>query len=60
MSSAAELLVKLLASAVLAIAIGLLDRPLFDVNLPWWACALIGLVLVFGGVLIVTRADDWT
>lgn len=60
MTTAAELLVKLLASAVLAIAVGLLDGPLFGAAIPWWACALIGLVVVFGGVLIITHADDWT
>lgn len=54
-----ELLVKLAASAVLALAVGLLDGPLFSVQIPWWVCAAIGLVIVFGGVLIVTHADDW-
>jgi hypothetical protein len=55
----AELLLKLAASAVLALAVGLLDGPLFDLNIPWWVCAAIGLVLVFGGVLIISHADDW-
>jgi membrane protein YdbS with pleckstrin-like domain len=54
----AELLVKLAASAVLALAVGLLDGPLFAVQIPWWVCAAIGMVLVFGGVLIITHADD--
>jgi hypothetical protein len=51
--------VKLAASAVLALVVGLLDGPLFAVQIPWWVCAGIGLVIVFGGVLIVTHADDW-
>lgn len=51
--------VKLLVAAVIAIAIRLLDGPLFDVSVPWWICAAIGCVVVFGGVLIIDRADDW-
>jgi hypothetical protein len=54
-----ELLVKLVLAAVVALAVGLLDAPLFAVQIPWWVCAGIGLVIVFGGVLIVTHADDW-
>ena len=54
-----EFLVKLAAAAVLALVVGLLDGPLFDVAIPWWLCASIGLVIVFGGVLIITTADDW-
>lgn len=54
-----EVIVKLAVAAVLALAVGLLDGPLFDVALPWWVCAAIGLVLVFGGVLIIRVADDW-
>lgn len=54
-----EFLVKLAAAAVLALVVGLLDGPLFDVAMPWWVCASIGAVVVFGGVLIITTADDW-
>jgi hypothetical protein len=54
-----EFLVKLAASAVVALVVGLLDGPLFDLAMPWWVCASIGLVIVFGGVLIITHADDW-
>jgi hypothetical protein len=54
-----ELLVKLVLAAVVALVVGLLDAPLFAVQVPWWVCAGIGLVIVFGGVLIVTHADDW-
>lgn len=54
-----ELIVKLAVAAVLALAVGLLDGPLFDLTIPWWVCAGIGLVLVFGGVLIIRVADDW-
>lgn len=53
-----ELLVRLAASAVIALAVGMLDGPLFGAALPWWVCAAIGLVLVFGGALIITHADD--
>ena len=59
MHPVAELLLKLATSAVLALAVGLLDGPLFGLEVPWWVCAAIGLVLVFGGVLIITHADDW-
>ena len=55
----AEFVVKLLVSAAIALLIGLLDGPLFDVTVPWWVCAAIGCVVVFGGVLIIERADDW-
>lgn len=54
-----EFVAKLAVSAVLAVVVGLLDGPLFDVEMPWWVCAAIGLVIVFGGVLIIERADDW-
>ena len=54
-----EFLAKLAASAVIALLIGWLDGPLFDVTVPWWTCAAIGCVIVFGGVLIITHADDW-
>lgn len=54
-----ELLVKLVIAAVVAIAVGLLDAPLFGAEVPWWLCATIGLVIVFGGVLIISHADDW-
>jgi len=54
-----EFVAKLAVSAVLAVVVGLLDGPLFDVQMPWWVCAAIGLVLVFGGLLIIDRADDW-
>lgn len=59
MHPVAELLVKAALAAVIALAVGLLDGPLFGAAIPWWACAAIGLVLVFGGVLIITHADDW-
>lgn len=59
MTQAAELLIKLIVAAVVALAIGLLDAPLFGVEVPWWLCALIGAVVVFGGVLIISHADDW-
>lgn len=54
-----EFVAKLAVSAVLAVVVGLLDGPLFDVEMPWWVCAAIGLVIVFGGLLIIERADDW-
>jgi hypothetical protein len=54
-----EFLVKLVLAAVVALVVGLLDGPLLAVQIPWWLCATIGLVIVFGGVLIVTHADDW-
>lgn len=54
-----EFLVKLAIAAVIAIAIGLLDGPLFDATVPWWLCAAIGCVIVFGGMLISHHADDW-
>lgn len=54
-----EFIAKLAVSAVLALVVGLLDGPLFDVEMPWWVCAAIGLVIVFGGLLIIERADDW-
>jgi hypothetical protein len=54
-----EFVAKLAVSAVLAVVVGLLDGPLFDVEMPWWLCAAIGLVIVFGGLLIIDRADDW-
>jgi hypothetical protein len=55
----AELLLKLAISAGVAVVVSLLDGPLFDVAMPWWLCAGIGLVIVFGGVLIIHSADDW-
>lgn len=54
-----EFVVKLISAAAFAFSIGLLDGPLFDVEMPWWVCAAIGLVIVFGGLLIIERADDW-
>lgn len=54
-----EFVAKLAVSAVLAVVVGLLDGPLFDVEMPWWVCAAIGLVIVFGGLLIIERSDDW-
>jgi hypothetical protein len=59
MHSVIEFVAKLAVSAVLAVVVGLLDGPLFDVEMPWWVCAAIGLVIVFGGLLIIDRADDW-
>jgi hypothetical protein len=55
----AEFLLKLAISAGVAVVVSLLDGPLFDVTMPWWLCAGIGLVIVFGGVLIIHTVDDW-
>lgn len=59
MHPVAELVVRLAVAAVVALAVGLLDGPLFAMDFPWWVCVAIGLVLVFGGVLIISHADDW-
>ncbi len=53
-----EFLAKLVAAAVIAVILGWLDS-LFGISTPWWVCAAIGLVVVFGGVLIIERSDDW-
>lgn len=55
----AEFLLKLAIAAGVAVLVAVLDGPLFDATLPWWLCAGIGLVIVFGGVLIIDRASDW-
>lgn len=54
-----EFVVKLALSALVALAVWWLDEPLFSVNLAWWVCALIGLVIGFGGwVVIVNVCED--
>jgi len=57
--AALELLVQLAAAVVIAVLVGVLDGPLAGLQIPWWVCALIGLTVVFGGVLIIRGADDW-
>lgn len=53
-----ETVVKLVLAALVALLVGLIDEPLFDINLAWWICALIGLVVVFGGWLIIIAYDE--
>jgi Flp pilus assembly protein protease CpaA len=53
-----EFLAQLALAALTAILVALLDHPLFGVQLAWWLCGLIGLVVVFGGFLIVAVADE--
>jgi len=52
--------VRLTTSAVLAVLVEVFDRPVFGVDLLWWVCVLIGLVVGFGGWLIIVIADDDT
>jgi hypothetical protein len=53
-----EFLAQLALAAVIAVLVGWLDNPLFGVQLAWWVCGLIGLAIVFGGVLILVVADE--
>lgn len=50
--------VELAAAGVLALLVSLLDGPLFDISIVWWGCVSIGLVLVFGGLMIFNIVDD--
>ncbi|MFG3340555.1 hypothetical protein [Glycomyces sp. NPDC048151] len=45
-------------SAVIAVAVGFLDEPVFGTQIPWWVCALIGLAVVYGGLVVVVVADE--
>lgn len=54
----AEVLVRLAIAAVIAMLVAWLDNPLLGIQLAWWVCALIGLVLTFGGFLILVIADE--
>lgn len=49
---------RLALAAVVAVTVGLVDEPLLGVNIHWLFCVVIGLVLVYGGILIVNVADD--
>lgn len=51
-------IVNLALAALIAVLVGLLDNPLFGVQLAWWVCALIGLVVVYGGWLVLVVADE--
>lgn len=53
-----EFLAQLALSAVVAVLVGLLDGPLLDIHLAWWVCALIGLVVVFGGWFVIVNYDE--
>lgn len=54
----AEFLAQLALAAVVAVLVAWLDHPLFGVQVAWWLCGLIGLVVVFGGFLIVAVSDE--
>lgn len=53
-----ELVAQLVVAGVLAVVAGVVDEPLLGVDLHWSVCVGIGLVLVFGGVLIIRGVDD--
>jgi hypothetical protein len=53
-----DLIAKLGIATLVALAVALLDGPLFGIDLAWWWCALIGLVAAFGGWLIIVHASD--
>lgn len=50
--------IKLVLSAIVAGLVAWADEPVTGVNLPWWVCALIGLAVVFGGVIIFYFYED--
>lgn len=50
--------IKLVLSAAVAGLVAWADEPVTGVNLPWWVCALIGLAVVFGGVLFFYAYED--
>jgi len=52
-----EFLAQLALAALIAVLVAWLDHPLFGIQLAWWLCGLIGLVVVFGGFLILVVAD---
>lgn len=52
----AEFLIKLIVSAVVALLIKA-GVALFGHWIAWWLAAIIGLVVVFGGVLILDSDD---
>jgi len=54
----AETFARLAIAAVIALLVGWLDEPLTSHDLAWWVCALIGLVLAFGGWLVLVVVDD--
>lgn len=54
----AKLVMQIALAAGVAVLVSLLDGPLFGVELHWSVCAGVGLVVVFGGVLILRVADD--
>jgi hypothetical protein len=58
MHPATDLIAKLAASTIVALAVALLDAPLFSVTLAWWVCALIGLAVGFGGWFIIVHTHD--
>lgn len=51
-------LIRLVLAAAVAVLAAWLDDPLTGHQLAWWVCALIGLVVVFGGWLILVAADE--
>jgi hypothetical protein len=53
-----ETVVSLILAAIIAVLIGFLDQPLFGIQLAWWVCALIGLVVAFGGWFVLVVVDE--
>lgn len=58
MSEFVKQVLLLALAAAIAVAVGLLDQPLFGTQLAWYWCALVGLAIVYGGVVILVVADD--
>lgn len=50
--------ILLALAATIAVLVGFIDQPVFGVQLHWLICAAIGLVLVYGGLLVVVINDD--
>lgn len=54
----ARVALQIVLAGVVTLLVWLLDGPLFGAELHWSVCVAIGLVVVFGGVLILHLADD--
>lgn len=53
-----EIIVGAILSAILAGLLMAFDQAVFGVNLAWWLCVIIAIVVVFLGTIIVVHVGD--
>jgi hypothetical protein len=53
-----DIIAKLGIATIIALALALLDEPATGIDLAWWWCAIIGLVVAFGGWRIIVHRGD--